>query len=367
MRKVFIISLIVLLSSCATVSRRGGTIKVSTSDYIDIAGFCKKCNFEYSFDTIDDLIRIYSPDTPKGMTSPKEIKLLLNSSVGILGGSIFYLRKPPVCLQGKIFLPRQLKKIIASGEFVSFRPLFAIKTIVVDPGHGGKDPGAISAGGLMEKTINLTVSKYLKGELEKMGFKVILTRNRDVFLSLAERTNIAKQCNADLFISIHANANHSRKVSGIEVYYLDPLRLMAMDRSVRLAKSENFQGRNMSFEVKTILWDLSITKNYGFSVEVSDILYLTFKNLGFNVKPPRKAPFYVLRFAYVPSVLFEMGYLSNYYEEKVLRKKHYQKRIARTIALSISSLKRRYAVSNNEDYVYPLEKKISLTEQTNSN
>ena len=350
MRKVFIISLIVLFSSCATVPRRGGTVRVSNSDYIDIAGFCKKCNFEYSFDTIDDLIRIYPSDTLKGMVSSKEIKLLLNSSVGMLGGSIFYLRKPPVCCRGKIFLPRQLKKVITSGKFVSFRPLFAINTIVIDPGHGGKDPGAISAGGLMEKTVNLIVSRYLKEELEKMGFKVILTRNRDVFLSLAERSNIAKQCNADLFISIHANANHSRKVNGIEVYYLDPLRLKAMERSARLAKSESFQGKNMPVEVKTILWDLLITKNYGFSVEISDILYLTFKNLGFNVKPPRKAPFYVLRFAYVPSVLFEMGYLSNHHEEKALRKKHYQKRIARTIALAVSSLKRRHAAVNNKNY-----------------
>ena len=204
----------------------------------------------------------------------------------------------------------------------------------------------------MEKTVNLIVSRYLKEELEKMGFKVILTRNRDVFLSLAERTNIAKRCDADLFISIHANANHSRKVSGVEIYYLFPSRLRSLERSVRLARSENFQGKNMPVDVKAILWDLLITKNYGFSVEMSDILYLTFKNLGFKVKPPRKAPFYVLRFAYVPSVLFEMGYLSNRYEEKVLRKKHYQKRIARTIALAISSLKKRHcSTRNNEDYL----------------
>jgi len=184
-----------------------------------------------------------------------------------------------------------------------------------------------------------------------MGFKVILTRNKDVFVSLAQRANIAKQHNADLFVSIHANANRSRKVDGVEIYYLSPAHLKAQERSVRLARSENFQGKSMSLDTKAILWDLLIRKNYCLSVELSDIFYLTFKNLGFNIKPPRKAPFYVLKYAYVPSILIEMGYLSNVYEEKTLRKKYYQKQIAQAIALGISSLKRRHTTVNSENYV----------------
>ena len=343
MKRVLIVLILIFVNACATAPHRSSGIRVSNSDYIDIVSFCKKHNFEYSFDTVDDLVRIYSPD--------KEIKLLLNSSVGTLSGSIFYLKKSPVYLKGKILLPRQLEKIITSGEFVSFRPLFTIKTIVVDPGHGGKDPGAISSSGLQEKTINLRVAKYLKQELEQMGFNVILTRSQDSFLSLAERTNIAKKHNADLFVSIHANSNYSRKVSGVEIYYLSPPQLKAQERSVRLARSENFQGKSISSDVKAILWDLLIRKNYGFSVELSDIFYLTFKNLGFNIKPPKKASFYVLRFAYVPSILVEMGYLSNRYEETALRKEYYQKQIAHAIALGISSLKRRHATVSNEDYV----------------
>jgi len=343
MKRIIIVLVLILTTACATAPHRGSGVRVSNSDYIDIVSFCKKHNYEYSFDTIDDLVRIYSPD--------KDIKLLLNSAVGTLSGSIFYLKKPPVYLKGKILLPRQLEKIITSGEFVSFRPLFTIKTIVVDAGHGGKDPGAISSRGLQEKTINLRVAKYLKQELEQMGFNVILTRSRDSFLTLAQRTNIAKKHNADLFVSVHANSNHSRKVSGVEIYYLSPSRLKSQERSVRLARSENFQGKNMPSDVKAILWDLVIRKNYGFSVELSDIFYLTFKNLGFNIKPPKKASFYVLRYAYVPSILVEMGYLSNRYEETALRKKHYQKQIAHAIALGISSLKRRHSTVNSENYV----------------
>ncbi len=343
MKKIFIILLLIIVNSCATVSQGTRAIRISGSDYIDITSFCKKHNFEYSFDTVDDLLKLYSED--------KEINLLLFSSVGTFCGTLFYLEKPLVYAKGKIFIPRQLEKIITSKHLVSFRPLFTIKTIVVDPGHGGKDPGAISPRGLQEKGINLRIAQYLKEELKKLGFEVILTRTRDVFRTLAERTKVAKLHNADLFISIHANSNPSRKISGVELYYLAPSRLKALERSVKLAKSENFQGRNIPMDVKAILWDLLITKNYGFSVELSNIFYLTFKNLGFKVRSPKKASFHVLRFAYVPSVLVETGYLTNRYEEKALRKKHYQKQIAHAIALAVTSLKRRYNTPNSEDYV----------------
>lgn len=342
MKNVIIALLLIFATSCATASYRSNGIITPDSDYIDILNFCKKNQFQYSFDTIDDLIKVYSPD--------REAKLLLNSLVATLDGSLFYLKKPPLYFKGKIFLPRQLAKVIISGEFVNFRPLFNIKKIVIDPGHGGKDPGAISPRGLKEKTVNLMISRYLKEELQKYGFDVVLTRTRDVFLSLAERTNIAKKNNADLFISIHANSNRSSKVDGVEIYYLRPSQLKSRERSVMLARSESFQERNIPTDVKAILWDMLISKNYGFSVELSDILYLTFKNLGFKAKPPIKSGFYVLRYAYVPSVLVETGYLSNRYDEIALRKKHYQKQIASAIALAVSSLKQRHATQRNIGY-----------------
>jgi len=256
MRKVFIVLMLIFINACATTHYKSSSLSVSKSDYIDLTSFCRKYKFEYNFDTTDDLVRIYSLD--------KEIKLLLNSSVGTFDGSILYLRSPPIYIKGEILLPRQLENIITSGEFVSFRPLFDIKTIIIDPGHGGKDPGAISSRGLQEKTVNLRISRYLKEELEQMGFNVILTRSADSFLSLAQRTNTAKKNNADLFVSVHANSNRSPKVSGVEIYYLSPSRLKAEERSIQLARTENFQGRDNSNDVKAILWDLLLRKNYSF-------------------------------------------------------------------------------------------------------
>jgi len=324
-----------ILAGCATSSYRAVGRRVKIGDYIELEQFCKKHNFNYSFDTIDDIIHLSSEH--------KEVKLLLNSPVAAHNGSFLNLKAAPVYHKGKILLPPNLDKLISKRLVVSFKPVFELKTIVVDPGHGGKDPGAVSCRGFYEKKLNLIVAGYLKQELERKGFKVIMTRNSDKYLSLGQRTRIAKKYNADLFISIHANSNRSAKVKGAEIYYLLPSRLNSRERAVKLARSGSFYGKNLNSDIKTILWDLLIAKNYALSVEISNILYFSFKNLGFSVKPPKQAPFHVLRFAYVPSVLVEMGYLSNSYEEKALRKKHYQKQIAQAIALGVESLNKRYS------------------------
>jgi len=323
------------LAGCAAVPRNNIPSKVNRNDYIDLAAFCREYNFEYSFDTVDDIIRLYSSD--------KDIRLLLNSSVAASNGTIFYLKNPPLYRKGKIYLPRQLDELVSGGELISFKPGFVIKTVVIDPGHGGKDPGAISQRGLQEKKVNLIVSRLLKSELERKGFKVFLTRSRDTYLTLQQRVEIAKRYDADLFISVHANSNRSRKVKGAEIYYLTPTRLNSCERALKLAKRGSFCGQKLPSEVKTILWDMLITKNYSHSVEMANVLHFTFTNLGFNVKSPRRAPFYVLRHAYVPSVLVEMGYLSNRNEERALRKKHYQKQIAQAVALAVDSLSKRHS------------------------
>ncbi|MFH1901741.1 MAG: N-acetylmuramoyl-L-alanine amidase [Candidatus Omnitrophota bacterium] len=327
-----------LFAGCATVSYKKLPTSLRQSDYLSIDEFCKQYGLRYSFDTTDDIIRI-SSQSAQG-------RLLLNSLLGYFNGSIFYLKKPPLYFQGRLLLPKELGKIILSKKIGLFKPSFTIKTIVIDPGHGGKDPGAISRYGLKEKDLNLKVSKYLKEELEKRGFKVVLTRSQDTYLSLESRVGVAKKYSADLFISIHANSNRSRKVRGVEVYCLSSSRVNSHERGADLAKKESFWPKKLSSDAKAILWDLTLTSNYALSVEFAHSLYFTFKNLGFRVKLPLKASFYVLKFAYAPSVLVEMGYLSNQYEEKALRKTRYQKQIAESIALGVVSLGKRYAGAN---------------------
>jgi N-acetylmuramoyl-L-alanine amidase len=327
---------LLFLTSCATVSYQGqSSVRPrSTDKLIDINEFCQRHGFQYEFDTLDDIVSISSSD--------KEIKLILNSCIGCFNGRTFSLKTVPVYSRGIIYLPQEVENIVSSKKIFSLQPSYNIKTIVIDPGHGGKDPGAVSRANLKEKDINLGISKYLKEELGKRGFKVVLTRSQDIYLSLEERVAVSKRCNADIFVSIHANSNRARYIKGVEFYYLSPSKFDSGERALRLAKGSDPWPRRLPADVKAILWDLQLTKNYSLSVEFVNKLYFTFKNLGFSVRAPKKASFFVLKSAYVPAVLVETGYLSNKHEEKMLKRKSYQKQIAEAVALSIVSLNQQY-------------------------
>lgn len=328
MKRLFTLVFIILLSACATTSQRM-PVGHRPSGFISIDDFCRKHNLHYNYDTLDDMVTVSAAGI--------DMRLIINSNVGYLNGKILNLENSPVYSYGSILIPKDIEKIIFSREAINFRPSFGIKTVVIDPGHGGKDPGAISLTGIEEKDLNLKVSKYLKEELEQKGFRVILTRSHDTYLTLQERVDIAKKHNADLFIAIHSNSSRSRQMKGVEVYYLTPTRLNSEGRALDLAKEGYFGTRKMPFDAEVILWDMLLTKNYALSVDFSHSLYFNFKNLGFSVKPPKKAPFYVLRLAYVPSVLVEIGYLSNRHEERFLKRSSYQNQIAEAIALAVVS------------------------------
>ncbi|MBN3040316.1 MAG: N-acetylmuramoyl-L-alanine amidase, partial [Candidatus Omnitrophica bacterium] len=332
---LILLSCMMILAGCGSSVQSTRRPQITRAEYVGIEKFCSESGLSYNYDTIDEMLHLTSQN--------RDIKLLINSSIGIYNGNFFDLKAKTLRIDGKLFIPKALEQLISSKKYISFKPVFSIKKIVIDPGHGGKDPGAISCRGLKEKTINLIIAKALKKKLQSQGYEVFLTRENDQFLSLRERTEFTIQKKADLFISIHANSNRSRSVKGVEIYYLTSDKLNSYKRSVKLARSMSYFTKNAHADVETILWDMVLTKNYSHSIEISNILYFTFKRLGFNIKPPRTAGFYVLKNAYVPSVLVEMGYLSNSTEEKTLRKKSYQNQIVEAISLSILSLEKRYA------------------------
>ncbi|MDD5584053.1 MAG: N-acetylmuramoyl-L-alanine amidase [Candidatus Omnitrophica bacterium] len=330
MKRAFLLVFLIFLTACATAPHRNFPGHYVASNYTTISDLCKKYGFQYDFDTLDDIVSVSSPG--------KEIRMLLNSSVVYINGDFFSLKGYPFYLKGSIYVPKEIERLISSKEIMKFEPSLNLKTIVIDAGHGGRDPGAMSRHGLKEKGLNLNVAKRLKEALEEKGYKVILTRPDDEYLTLQRRVEIAKEYNADLFVSIHTNASRSRKLNGVEIYYLSPSRFNSEERAVELARNEGFWKDDLPFDARTILWDMLLIKNYAVSIDLSQSLYFSFKNLGFRVKSPKKAPFYVLRLAYVPSVLVEMGYISNSYEEKVLQRTSYQKQIAEAIALGVASL-----------------------------
>jgi N-acetylmuramoyl-L-alanine amidase len=332
MKRFFIFAAVVLLAGCAATNN---SYKMSgAAGFMPIDDFCRRHNLEYSFDTIDDIVRIYSGDI--------ETRLLLNSQVGYFNGNIFYLQRQPFYVQGNIMLPADLEDFIFLRQQAMVSAPFNAQTIVLDAGHGGQDPGATSPWGVREKDITLRVVKYLEAELKKRGYKVVLTRGYDKFLTLDERVDVARRYHGDLFISIHCNATHSRAMNGTEIYFLTSGRVDSTDRSVKLARTTGLWPSQHNYTTKAILWDLLLTKNYSLSVEAAHIFYHTFRDLGFKVKPPKEANYHVLRNAYVPAVLVETGYLTNREEERLLRKPQYERQIAEAVASSVVFLNQRH-------------------------
>lgn len=240
--------------------------------------------------------------------------------------------------------PENSKKM--AGELLEQLGL-TFKTIMLDPGHGGKDPGA-AANGLKEKSINLRFAKILAAKLKKAGFNVLYTRSTDKFIPLEERTAMANIKKADMFISIHCNAHRSSKINGIETYTLN----LARNRNaVRVAARENAVSAKRISDLQVILTDLMLNSKMKESKDLAQNIHtgsLSSIRRKWSVKDQgvREAPFYVLMGAKMPSVLIELGYLTNRTEAKRLKTDSYLSYIADGIVKGVLEYKKqieRYA------------------------
>lgn len=216
------------------------------------------------------------------------------------------------------------------------------KIIVIDAGHGGVDPGAIGYNGTYEKNITLSMAKELKELLDQKGkYKVYLTRSRDVFIPLRERVKISRSHDADLFISVHADSAKNRKAVGLSVYTLSET---ASDKeAAALAEKENkadiVAGLNFaehSKEVSDILLNLAQRETNNSSAEFASLLSAQMSKVAKTVSNTHRfAGFAVLKAPDVPSVLLELGYLSNPTEERQLRQKSYRRKLGEAAVKAI--------------------------------
>jgi N-acetylmuramoyl-L-alanine amidase len=215
--------------------------------------------------------------------------------------------------------------------------------VMIDPGHGGYDPGTQSSAGAVEKDLALQIATRLKAALEARGIRAELTRSTDVFISLAERTRIANSAGADLFVSIHLNSSPNTDTTGIEVYYLNN----TTDRAtIRLARMENGgadgYGAPDASNLNYILTDLR--QNYKASEAASLARMIDAQTvadldagLGLNVNAlgAKMGPFYVLVGAHMPAVLVECGFMSNAGEAARLQSPQYQDLMAGAVATAV--------------------------------
>ncbi len=216
-------------------------------------------------------------------------------------------------------------------------------TVVIDPGHGGKDPGAVGYRNYREKIVVYDISARVKKYLEKSGINVIMTRNKGEFIKLSRRTKFANAKKADVFVSIHANASRSKKLHGVETYFLSPAR---SKRAKRVAALENKDVMDQMKEWSskntflTLMNREKIIESNKLAIDVQKnmLYYLKKRYKGVRDGGVREAPFWVLVGAQMPAVLVELGYITNPTEAKRLvlnRYNSYQDGLARGIAEGI--------------------------------
>ncbi|WP_273757751.1 N-acetylmuramoyl-L-alanine amidase [Bartonella sp. AU55XJBT] len=238
-------------------------------------------------------------------------------------------------------------KILKSQQRSNFDtklPLIPVQNfrVVLDPGHGGIDGGARGVTGILEKDVTLDFARALREELQKdPHISVALTRDSNIFLRLSERVKKAQEFDADLFISIHADTIDVHSLRGATVYTISDKASDAIAKS--LAESENkvdlLDGlpADETLEVTDILMDLTRRETHTFSVNFANSVISSLSRSHINLinNPHRYANFQVLRASDIPSVLIEIGYLSNKEDEKLLNDPHWRKQMALSIAHSI--------------------------------
>ena len=220
-----------------------------------------------------------------------------------------------------------------------------LDTVVLDAGHGGKDPGSQGKYGTKEKDVVLDITKRIGRLLEKAGIKVIYTRDEDVFIPLIERTKIANDANGKLFVSVHANSNKNRKIQGFETYLLRPGK---SEDAIEVASRENavikLEEKTRQYEKLTgenlIMATMAQSMFMKESEDLASIIQMELdKRLNTPNRGVKQAGFYVLIGASMPNVLVEVGYISNPSEEKKLKQTSHKQQVAEAIFQGIKHFK----------------------------
>ena len=338
-------------SGCATVPNRQLNLPVynlNGAKYLPLISYCELKNIEWDYDTFTKTVTL-----TKGA---QQVNLSVGSSLVVVNGAPRDMKLPVDMYNGAVAVPYRFKEEFLDPLFKEditckvgdFGSCGRFRRIVIDAGHGGKDSGAIGKNGLMEKTVVLDIAKKLNYLLKDAGYDTVMTRADDTFIPLPGRASIANQNNADLFVSIHANANRTRSLYGLEVYYVSP-QLNDSDRALVTAENASpadiaLSPASGSVDLKATVWDMIYTSNRAESMDLAKHICNEARGcLPTRVIGIKGAPFYVLKNTQMPSLLVEVGFVSNAREEKMLKGSVYREQIAETIAKAIKQFCRDYS------------------------
>jgi len=316
-----------LFSGCATVPR---TITAT----LYLSDLCERHNVQWQWDSVSQSVVMR-----KGSLTAKA---LIDSSIVVVDGRSIQLSGPLRRVRSSVLVPVDFEErvlgLLDTRRLGEGRELW---TIIVDAGHGGKDPGAVGRTGLKEKKVTLDIAQKLRDELVQRGFKVVMTRSSDEFISLERRTEIASRNKADLFVSIHANSSQSSSARGVEVYTIRDLDFKEKREEQRVKNLSIMCGslamNSSDSHVTRIVADMLYDYKRGESQCAASALA---KGLSQQTdsrnRGTKEAGYFVLRNTLIPAVLVEVGFLSNSKEERQLASPVYREQIAQALADNIA-------------------------------
>jgi len=338
--------LIFSLSGCVTAPLKGtiSTYNINGVTYYPLISLCESRGINWEYDTFTKIVTL-----TKG---PHKVIFKAGDNLVLVDHRAEVLNEPIDIYEGTVVVPLKLKEQVIDGLFkeekstgvktYTFPLSQEIKKVVIDAGHGGNDPGAIGRTGLREKDVNLDIAKRLTLLLKKEGVEVVMTRSSDRFIPLERRVQITNNARADLFISIHSNANHTKSMNGFEAYYV-ATSINDAKRAVLASKSANLNLDNASIvsnaaELRAILWDMIYVYDRAESIQLArNICRSVSSNMDVKILGVKDARYHVLRGARVPAVLVETGFVTNFNEERMLKNGFYRQKIAESIMDGISN------------------------------
>lgn len=341
MRIVIFIVIALTIAGCATAPVKEGlqTYYIHDVTYYPLQPLCAANGINLDYD-------IYTRSATLTKSGHK-VNLAAGQSMILVDNIVRHLKHPVEVHQGILVVPAKFKEQVVDVLFkgpaaIAVCPLLKIKRVVIDAGHGGKDPGAIGKSGLREKDVTLDLARRLAALLKSDGVEVVMTRSTDKYIPLQGRVNITNSAKADLFVSIHANANRVRSLSGFEVYYVSPkssdsIRALMAAKKSRFNFDSNYFAGN-STDLKAIVWDLVYTNSRAESIELARaICKAADEDLETRIIGAKGANFYVLKGAQVPAVLIEVGFLSNAKEERMLKNGFYRQQVVSMIERGVKN------------------------------
>jgi N-acetylmuramoyl-L-alanine amidase len=357
MKKIFTVLIFLLCFYCNNSYAQVKTYVLNNKNYVNAVDFALEFNFNIKWDSAIGIFALDSQDLKiKFMGDENEV--LINNEICILSNKILLIEKGmfiPYEFMGKIRRKiNPIAKNIVSKPFAAFEKKSKIKTIVIDAGHGGKDPGAVGKSGLQEKNLVLDIALKLKKICAANGYKVIMTRQSDMFIPLWMRSKIANKAKADLFISIHANAAKDRSAKGAEIFYLSD----AMDdysRSIEALENASLTYEDKLYSsysynldnTKKAIWDLTCDEYRRESIVLSKYILQDMCNASdLEFRKVKCARFYVLKHTMLPSILVEVGFLSNASDEKKIARDSVRTSISKGIFKGIQRYSKEFERTN---------------------